>query len=96
MREVKADHNPELEVEGIVVNQFQSRANLPRRLLEELRGERLPVVEPFLGHSVKVRESHQACRPLVHLQPTHPLTRQFVELAKIRSEQRGQRDSAAT
>jgi len=82
VREVKADHNPELEVEGIVVNQFQSRAALPRRLVEELRGERLPVLEPFLSYSVKVRESHQAARPLVYLQPNHKLTRQFVELAE--------------
>ncbi len=82
VREVKADHNPELEVEGIVVNQFQSRAALPRRLVEELRGERLPVLEPCLSYSVKVRESHQESRPLVYLQPDHKLARQFVQLAE--------------
>lgn len=88
VREVKADHNPELEVEGIVVNQFQSRAALPQRLVEELRGERLPILEPYLSYSVKVRESHQACRPLVYLQPHHKLTRQFVELAENLARQR--------
>lgn len=81
VREVKADHNPALQVEGIIVNQFQSRAALPRRLVEELKGERLPVLEPYLGYSVKVRESHQASRPLVDLAPGHKLARQFVELA---------------
>lgn len=89
VREVKADHNAELEVEGIIVNQFQSRASLPRRLVEELRGERLPVLEPYLGHSVKVRESHQESCPLVHLQPTHKLARQFTELAEGLARRRG-------
>lgn len=89
VREVKADHNPELEVEGIVVNQFQSRASLPRRLVDELRGERLPVLDPYLSYSVKVRESHQESRPLVHLQPTHKLARQFIELAETLACRRG-------
>lgn len=81
VREVKADHNPELEVEGIVVNQFQSGARLPRRLVEELEGERLPVLKPYLSHSVRVRESHQLARPLVYLQPSHKLAQQFSELS---------------
>ncbi len=89
VREVKADHNPDLQVEGIVVNQFQSRASLPRRLVEELRGERLPVLEPYLAYSVKGRESHQESRPLVHLQPNHKLTRQFVGLAENLATRRG-------
>lgn len=27
-----------------------------------------------------MRESHQACKPLIHLEPKHRLTRQFVAL----------------
>jgi chromosome partitioning protein len=77
VREVQEDHNPGLSVEGIVVNQYQARAILPRQLVEELRTEGLPVLEPFLSASVKVRESHQACRPLVHLAPAHKLAAQF-------------------
>lgn len=77
VREVQEDHNPGLAIEGIVVNQFQARASLPRQLVEELRAEGLPVLEPFLSASVKVRESHQACRPLVHLAPAHKLTAEF-------------------
>jgi chromosome partitioning protein len=74
VREVREDHNPELAVGGIVVNQFQARARLPRRLVEELRDEGLPVLEPFLSSSVKVRESHQAARPLPYLAASHKLT----------------------
>jgi chromosome partitioning protein len=80
VEEVKADHNPDLAVEGIVVNQYQSRALLPQRLVDELIAEGLPVLKPFLSSSVKVRESHQECRPLVHLAPGHKLARQFVAL----------------
>lgn len=77
VREVHEDHNAELEVAGVVVNLFQERANLPRTLVEELRDEGLPVLEPFLTSSVKVRESHQEHRPLVHLAPRHKVTEQF-------------------
>ncbi len=80
VREVREDHNPGLEVGGIVVNQFQARARLPRRTVERLREEGLPVLEPFIGASVVVRESHEAARPLDRFAPRHKLTAQFREL----------------
>jgi chromosome partitioning protein len=78
--ELREDHNEELAVEGIVVNQFQARASLPQQLLDELIAEGLPVLPVYLGSSVKMRESHQACMPLIHLEPRHKLSQQFVEL----------------
>ena len=36
-------HNEGLEVEGIVVNQFQARASLPQQMLDELIAEGLAV-----------------------------------------------------
>lgn len=83
IEELKEDHNEDLVVEGIVVNQFQPRAALPQRLLDELIAEQLPVLPVYLGSSVKMRESHQACTPLIHLDPQHKLTRQFVELHEL-------------
>lgn len=80
VREIQSDHNPRLEVEGIVVNQYQSRANLPVRLVEELRGEGLPVLEAFLSSSVKIRESHSLALPMVHLDPRHKLSGEFQAL----------------
>ena len=80
VQEIRADHNPELAIKGIVVNQFQPRANLPQRLVQELVAEGLPVLEPYLPSSVKVRESHQLSRPMVHLDPKHKLTQAFVAL----------------
>jgi chromosome partitioning protein len=67
-------------VEGIVVNQFQPRASLPQQLLDELTEEGLPMLPVNLMSSVRMRESHQACLPLIHLDPRHKLTQQFVEL----------------
>ena len=46
--------------------------------IDELIAEALPLLPVYLGSSVKMRESHQACTPLIHLDPRHKLTRQFV------------------
>ncbi len=78
--EIRADHNEALEVAGIVVNQFQARASLPQRTVQELIDEGLPVLEPFLGASVRIRESHEQARPMIHFDPRHRLTGQFLAL----------------
>jgi chromosome partitioning protein len=78
--EIRADHNQTLEVEGIIVNQFQSRASLPQQVVQELRDEKLPVLEPFLSASVKIKESHQQAKPMIHLDPRHKLTNEFNRL----------------
>ncbi len=78
--EIQSDHNKGLTVEGIVVNQFQPRAVLPQRTVQELIDEGLPVLQPYLSSSVKMKESHELSRPMIHLDPRHKLTQQFVEL----------------
>ncbi len=78
--EIRADHNEALEVEGIIVNQFQSRAGLPKRVVQELRDEKLPVLEPFISASVKIKESHQQAKPMIHLDPRHKVTDEFNRL----------------
>ena len=78
--ELREDHNEGLEVEGIIVNQFQPRASLPQQMVDELHAEGLPLLPVNLMSSVKMRESHQACTPLIFLDPRHKLSRQFVEL----------------
>ncbi len=78
--EVKADHNAALDVEGVIVNQFQPRSKLPQQIVGELIEEGLPVLEPMISSSVVVKESHQAAKPLVHLNRRHKLSQQFAEL----------------
>ena len=80
VKEMQADHNEALRVEGIVVNQFQPRASLPQRTVQELRDEGLPVLDPCLSASVKVKESHELARPLIHLDAKHKLTLEFLAL----------------
>ncbi|MFV8818673.1 ParA family protein [Haliea sp. E17] len=78
--ELQEDHNPELEVEGVVINQFNAQARLPGELVAELEEEGYPVLQTYLGASVKMRESHREHRPLIDLAPSHKLTRQYLEL----------------
>ncbi len=80
VQEIQADHNPELVVDGIVVNQFQPRANLPVRIVNELIAEGLPVLQPYLPASIKIRESHERSLPMIYLYPGHKLTLAMVAL----------------
>jgi len=78
--ELQEDHNPDLAVEGIVINQFSAQARLPGELVAELEEEGYPVLSTYLGASVKMRESHHQHRPLIDLAPSHKLTRQYLAL----------------
>lgn len=80
VQEIRADHNPKLKVEGIVVNQFQPRARLPQRLVNELVAEGLPVLDTFLSSSIRIRESHDRALPMIYMDPRHKLTQEFEAL----------------
>ena len=45
-----------LEIEGIVVNQFQAQAKLPREVVQQLKDEGLPVLNHMLPPSVLMKE----------------------------------------
>lgn len=78
--EIRNDHNDNLHIEGIVVNQFQPRASLPQRIVQELKDEGLPILDNYLSSSVRIRESHQLSKPMIHLDPRHKLTQEYVAL----------------
>lgn len=78
--EIRSDHNNALEIEGIVVNQYQPRANLPRRMVDELVAEGLPVLNSKLSSSIRIRESHDLNLPMIHLDPRHKITQEFTAL----------------
>lgn len=80
VREIQQDHNPGLTVDGIVVNQFQSRARLPARLVTELKDEGHPLLNTRLSASVVVKESHDRSVPLIHGNPRHKVTQAFERL----------------
>ena len=56
-----------------MVNQFQRGTRHAAQMVAELRRLGLPVVEPFVPGSVKVRESHTRKQPLVAAHADHPV-----------------------
>lgn len=82
LEEIIEDHNPELLIEGVVVNQFLARAKLPQQAVEELVKAKFKLLKPFISSSVKIKESHAASTPLIYLCPKHKITEQFIELHK--------------
>lgn len=93
LEEIREDHNENLEIEGIVANLFQPRANLPTQIIEELKSEKHPILPVYLNHSVKMRESHNASKPLIHFAPSHNLTQQFIELYELLDKKNKKRKS---
>ena len=82
VEEIRADHNKKLKVEGIVVNQFTARSNLPTRIVDELIAEKLPVLQPYLSGSIRIKESHEAARPMVYFDGSHKVTQEYLALWK--------------
>ena len=83
VEELRQDHNPALVVEGVVVNQFAGRTALHQTLVDQLRNEGMPVLPVYLSSSIKMRESHHASVPLVHLAPRHKLALEFIDLLDV-------------
>ncbi|WP_373990396.1 ParA family protein [Duganella sp. BuS-21] len=80
VKEIKADHNADLVIEGIVVNQFQPRALLPQRMVDQLKQEGLPVFDNKLSSSIRIRESHERNLPMIHLDRNHKLSQEYLAL----------------
>ncbi|WP_218208632.1 ParA family protein [Acinetobacter sp. F9] len=78
--ETQDDHNEGLEIEGIVVNQFQAQAKLPREVVQQLKDEGLPVLNSMLPPSILMKESHHKNQPLIHLATDHKLTQAYQSL----------------
>lgn len=78
--ETQDDHNERLEIEGIVVNQFQAQAKLPNEVVQQLRDEGLPVLNSMLPPSVIMKESHHKNKPLIYFATDHKLTKAYQSL----------------
>ncbi len=81
VQEVVVDHRPQLKVEGIIINNFQSTARIPQELIQDLISAELPVLKPYLSASVVMRESHSVGVPLPFFKKNHKLSKEFVLLA---------------
>ena len=78
--EIQEDHNPDLRIGGVIVNQFNKQARFPRELVGELIAEQFPVIGSYISASVKMKESHGKQVPLVYLYPKHKLSLEFDRL----------------
>jgi chromosome partitioning protein len=82
VEEVAEDHQPNLTVEGVIINHFQAQAKLPIETIEALMAKGFKILSPYLSSSVVVRESHSLSKPLIYYKPNHKLTLEFDALAK--------------
>jgi chromosome partitioning protein len=79
--DVKADHNPGLDIAGVIVNQWIANAKQSKAVIEKVRALGLKVFEPYLPTSVAMRESHDDRLPLIKSKPKHKLTENFISIA---------------
>lgn len=77
IEEIRSDHNPSLELEGVVVNHYQARASMPQKAVQLLQEGGYPVLPAYISSSVKIRESHFASEPMVFFDPKHKLSQEF-------------------
>ena len=83
VREIREDHNSNLELGGIIANQYISSAKQPNQSIKAVKSMGLTVLDPYLSSSVVMRESHDARIPLINFKPNHKLTQEFVKLADV-------------
>lgn len=82
IEDIKSDYRPQLQIEGVIVNHFQSQANLPKIAIDSLHQKGFQVLRPFLSSSIIMKESHSASTPLVYFKPKHKLSCEYTDLAK--------------
>ena len=78
--EIREKYNSYLRVEGVIVNQYQPSAALPKKLVEELYNEGLPIISTFITSSIKIKESHDATLPMIHFAKNHKVTMEFLRI----------------
>jgi chromosome partitioning protein len=81
--EIREDHNENLAIEGVVINQYSAQARFPNELIAQLKSDGLPVLESYLASSVKLKESREVHLPLIYFAPTHKLTLQYLNLYRL-------------
>lgn len=81
VNDVRQDHQPELHIEGIVINHFQPQAKLPLQAIKAISDRGFTILKPYLSTSIVVRESHSEQCPVVYFKPGHKLAGEYLALA---------------
>ncbi len=79
IQEVRADHNNDIRLLGAVMNGYQVRAKSIQEGIDQLKAV-MPVLEPYLPHSVVVKSSRLAAKPMVFFDASHKLTQSLEAL----------------
>lgn len=77
IEEVRQDHNPNLIIRGIIVNQYQKGTKHAHGIIQELKKVGFQILEPFIPTSIKVRESHSEIKPIVIGYQDHVVSQAF-------------------
>ena len=80
INDVRTLYHAKLQVEGVIVNQYVENEHLPQKQISEIATEGLTIIEPYIGTSMKVRESHDACMPLIYFDKEALITQQFSQI----------------
>ena len=80
---VRESLNPGLELEGIVLTMFDSRVNLSRQVLEEIRGYfHEKVYDTVIPRNVSLAEAPSYGKPVLLYNSTSVGSRAYLDLAK--------------
>ena len=83
IEEVTQDHNPNLVIKGIIVNQFQKGTKHSLGIIQDIKKVGYQVLEPYIPTSIKVRESHSEVKPIVIGYPDHPVSQAIFGLYDV-------------
>jgi len=71
------DLNPDAELLGVLICQFDSRLNHHQEAAEALKNSGLPVYKTAIGRTIKAAESAGVGRPLVEYDPGGPRSKEY-------------------
>ena len=80
---IKRHHNADLDIEGILMTMFDSRLNLTKQVMEEVK-KNFPnkVFETVIPRTVRISEATSFGKPVVHFDKSNKGSLAYINLAK--------------
>lgn len=79
---IKANLNTEVEVLGILATFYDSRLNTHQATLDAMRAAEWPLMNVYIGRSVRVSEAAALGQSVIEFEPNNPQTENYIELGK--------------
>lgn len=80
--EFKEDHNPQLEVEGILLNQYNPNQKASQNIEKLFADKGLEVLNTKIPTSTKIKESYISNKPIIYSSRAHVLAKSLDALAE--------------